>query len=106
MAKEIKFTEEELKSLSDLAQGYQTTQAAFGQLRVQKILLQQQSEGLEEAEIKLEADYTSLQDNERDIVKQLNEKYGPGSLDPQTGVFTPAPRPQPAEETEETPAEQ
>ena len=86
---EIKFTEEELKSLSDLAQGYQTTQAAFGQLRVQKILLQQQSEGLEEAEIKLEADYTSLQDNERDIVKQLNEKYGPGSLDPQTGVFTP-----------------
>ena len=89
MAKEIKFTEEELKSLSDLAQGYQTTQAAFGQLRVQKILLQQQSEGLEEAEIKLEADYISLQDNERDIVKQLNEKYGPGSLDPQTGVFTP-----------------
>ena len=89
MAKEIKFTEEELKSLSDLAQGYQTTQAAFGQLRVQKILLQQQSEGLEEAEIKLEADYTSLQDNERDIVKQLNEKYGPGSLDPHTGVFTP-----------------
>ena len=89
MAKEIKFTEEELKSLSDLAQGYQTTQAAFGQLRVQKILLQQQSEGLEEAEIKLQADYTSLQDNERDIVKQLNEKYGPGSLDPQTGVFTP-----------------
>ena len=89
MAKEIKFTEEELKSLSDLAQGYQTTQAAFGQLRVQKILLQQQSEGLEEAEIKLEADYTSLQDNERDIVKHLNEKYGPGSLDPQTGVFTP-----------------
>ena len=76
MAKEIKFTEEELKSLSDLAQGYQTTQAAFGQLRVQKILLQQQSEGLEEAEIKLEADYTSLQDNEREIVKQLNEKYG------------------------------
>ena len=106
MAKEIKFTEEELKSLSDLAQGYQTTQAAFGQLRVQKILLQQQSEGLEEAEIKLEADYISLQDNERDIVKQLNEKYGPGSLDPQTGVFTPAPQPTQAEETEETPAEQ
>ena len=75
--------------MSDLAQGYQTTQAAFGQLRVQKILLQQQSEGLEEAEIKLETDYISLQESERDIVKQLNEKYGPGTLDPQTGVFTP-----------------
>ena len=89
MAKEIKFTAEELKSLSDLAQGYQTPQAAFGQLRVQKILLQQQHEGLEEAEVKLEADYIDLQKSERDIVKQLNEKYGPGTLDPQTGVFTP-----------------
>ena len=29
MTKEIKFSEEELKSLSELAQGYQTTQAAF-----------------------------------------------------------------------------
>ena len=89
MAKEIKFSDDELKSLSDLAQGYQTTQAAFGQLRVQKILLAQQQDGLEEAEVKLEADYISLQESERDIVKQLNEKYGPGTLDPQTGVFTP-----------------
>ena len=89
MAKEIKFSDDELKSLSDLAQGYQTTQAAFGQLRVQKILLAQQQDGLEAAEVKLEADYISLQESERDIVKQLNEKYGPGTLDPQTGVFTP-----------------
>tara|TARA_B100001564_G_scaffold66930_1_gene52721 strand:+ start:778 stop:1086 length:309 start_codon:yes stop_codon:yes gene_type:complete len=89
MAKETKFSDDELKSLSDLAQGYQTTQAAFGQLRVQKILLAQQQDGLEEAEVKLEADYITLQENERKIVKQLNEKYGPGSLDPQTGVFTP-----------------
>ena len=89
MAKDIKITEDEIKSLGDLSVNYQRVQTSFGQLRVQKILLQQQSEGLEEAEIKLEADYTSLQDNERDIVKQLNEKYGPGSLDPQTGVFTP-----------------
>ena len=79
MAKEIKFSEEELKSLSELAQGYQTTQAAFGQLRVQKILLSQQHEGLEEAEV--------------------NDKYGPGSLDPQTGVFTPIETEESAEET-------
>ena len=89
MAKEIKFTEEELKSLSDLAQGYQTTPAAFGQLRGQKILLSQQHEGLEEAEVKLESDYITLQEKERVLVKELNDKYGPGSLDPQTGVFTP-----------------
>ena len=89
MAKEIKFTEDEIKSLGDLSVNYQRVQTSFGQLRVQKISLQQQSEGLEEAEIKLETDYISLQESERDIVKQLNEKYGPGTLDPQTGVFTP-----------------
>ena len=101
MAKEIKFSEEELKSLSELAQGYQTTQAAFGQLRVQKILLSQQHAGLEEAEVQLESDYITLQDKERGLVKELNDKYGPGSLDPQTGVFTPVPEPETEEESSE-----
>ena len=103
MADEIKFSEEELKSLSELSQGYQNIQTAFGQVRVQKILAVQQMDALEEAEVNLESDYSDLQQKERDLVAELNEKYGPGSLDPQTGVFTPAPQPQPAEET---PAEQ
>jgi len=101
MAKEIKFTDKELESLSGLAQGYQTTQAAFGQLRVQKILLSQQHNGLEEAEVQLESDYNSLQEKERGLVKDLNEKYGPGSLDPQTGVFTPIETEESVEETSE-----
>ena len=91
MADEIKFTDEELKSLSELSQGYQNIQSAFGQLRVQKILLEQQKESLEEAEVKMEADYAENQQKERDLVKELNEKYGPGQLDPQSGVFTPTP---------------
>jgi len=106
MADEIKFSEEELKSLSELSQGYQNIQTAFGQVRVQKILAQQQLDSLEEAEVNMESDYSDLQQKERDLVAQLNEKYGPGSLDPQTGVFTPAPQPQEAEKSEETPAEQ
>ena len=91
MAEEIKFTDEELKSLSELSQGYQNIQSAFGQLRVQKILLEQQKESLEEAEVKMEADYAENQQKERDLVKELNDKYGPGQLDPQSGVFTPTP---------------
>ena len=92
MAEEIKFTDEELKSLSELSQGYQNIQSAFGQMRVQKILLEQQKDGLEEAEVKMEADYSENQQKERDLVKELNEKYGPGQLDPKTGVFTPVPQ--------------
>ena len=98
MADEIKFTDEELKSLSELSQGYQNIQTGFGQLRVQKILLEQQGESLEEAEVKMEADYKDLQGTERDLVKELNEKYGPGQLDPATGVFTPTPQEEAAEE--------
>ena len=103
MADEIKFTDEELKSLQDLSQSYQNIQASFGQLKVQKILNQQQSEALEEAEVKMDADYKDIQDNERKLVEELNEKYGPGQLDPQTGVFTPAPpQEEAAEEVEQS----
>jgi len=100
MADEIKFTDEELKSLSDLSQSYQSIQASFGQIRVQKILAEQQAEALEEAEVKMEADYKEMQDTERELVQQLNEKYGPGQLDPQTGVFTPVPQEEAAAEEE------
>ena len=102
MADEIKFTDEELKSLSDLSQSYQSIQASFGQIRVQKILAEQQADALDEAEVKMEADYKDMQDNERKLVEELNEKYGPGQLDPETGVFTPVPQEEAAEEVEES----
>ena len=102
MAEEIKFTDEELKSLSELSQGYQDIQNAFGQLKVQKLLLEQQRDGLEEAEVKMEADYAENQQKERDLVKELNDKYGPGQLDPASGVFTPTPKEEEAEEVKES----
>ena len=85
---DTKFTEEELKSLSDLQSAYQQKQLQFGQLKVQKLLLQQQLEAVEQSEAQLEVDYAGVQENERKIVKELNDKYGPGNLDPATGVFT------------------
>ena len=86
---EIKFSDEELTSLRELQEGYQEKSAQFGQLKVQKLLIQQQLDALEETEIQFESDYSDLQKQEQEIVKQLNEKYGPGNLDPTTGVFTP-----------------
>jgi hypothetical protein len=74
----------------ELQEGYTEKQAQFGQLKVQKLLVQQQLDALESTETQFESDYSDLQKQEQDIVKQLNEKYGPGSLDPTTGVFTPA----------------
>ena len=88
MAKEVKFTDDELKQLQGLQTSYQEKQLQFGQLKVQRILQQQQSDALEEAEVQLEEEYKGVQETERSLVKQLNEKYGPGSLNPETGVFT------------------
>ena len=96
---ETKFSEEELTSLRNLQDGYSEKSAQFGQLKVQKLLVQQQLDALESTEVQMESDYASLQQQEQDLVKQLNEKYGPGSLDPATGVFTPIPK---TEETSET----
>ena len=97
---ETKFTEDELKSLSDLQSSYQQKQLQFGQLRVQKLLVKQQLNSIDEAEAKLEVEYAEVQETERTLVKSLNDKYGPGNLDPATGVFTPAP--QESEQTSET----
>jgi len=88
-SKEVKFTDDELKSLQGLQTSYQEKQNVLGQLAVQKILLNQQLEALEVREVEVETEYQTTQQEERDIVKTLNDKYGPGQLDPATGVFTP-----------------
>jgi hypothetical protein len=96
---ETKFTEDELKSLQELQNSYQGKQLQFGQLRVQRLLVQQQLDSIDDTEAKLEVEYSEVQETERKLVADLNKKYGPGNLDPATGVFTPAPA---AEETSET----
>jgi predicted nucleic acid-binding Zn-ribbon protein len=89
-SKELKFTDDELQSLQALQTGYQEKQSALGQLAVQRILLNQQLEALETRTVEIETEYKTVQQEEQDIVKTLNEKYGPGQLDPTTGVFTPS----------------
>ena len=96
---ETKFSEEELKSLQDLQTSYQQKQLQFGQLEVQRLLVSQQLEQLDSNKVQLEVDYGKVQETERKLVQSLNDKYGPGNLDPTTGVFTPIPA---AEETSET----
>ena len=99
---EIKFSEEELKELGELQQSYQEKQGILGQLAVQKILIEQQVEAIDNRHAEVEGEYEEVQQTERDLVQKLNEKYGPGQLDPQSGVFTPIPQEEaPAEESPE-----
>ena len=99
MAEDIKFTEDEMTSLKQLQEDYTTKQEQLGQISVQRILLNQQIDSLEQRQEQLEKEYVEVQQREQSLVKTLNDKYGQGQLDPKTGIFTPAPK------QEEAPAE-
>lgn len=88
---ETKFTEEELASLREVQSKYQAIQMKFGALTMQKLAHDKQAEALADSEDSLMGELENLQTSEKEIAKSLNEKYGAGQLDPQTGVFTPTP---------------
>ena len=84
MSEEIKFTEEELKSLGDLQQSYQRITNSYGQIALAK-------HNLDEQETAVKEEFVKTRQQEQTLLNQITEKYGPGQLNPQTGVFTPAP---------------
>ena len=82
MPKEVKFTEEELKQVQDIQNKYISIQNQFGQLKLTQINLDNQEIDLEEA-------LKNLQTEEKKFLDLTTEKYGQGTLNPETGVFTP-----------------
>ena len=52
--------------------------------------LEKQQEVLEDEEFKLHEELETVRTEEQEVLTGITEKYGPGSLDPQTGVFTPS----------------
>ena len=82
MPKEVKFNEEELKQVQNIRQSYLNIQQSFGQLKLAQVRLDEQ-------EIELEESLKSIQDNENKFLDGITKKYGDGSLNPETGVFTP-----------------
>ena len=83
MAEGIKFSDVELKSISEIRTAYAEITNRFGQIELTKYNLQKQ---VEQAEI----DFESVKVKEQEILQSITKKYGPGTLDPNTGVFTPS----------------
>ena len=88
-SKQIKFTDEEIKSLQDLQTSYTNVRSSFGDLEIQRIQTEQRLEQIHNEKLRLETEYSKLNMSEQTLVNDLNEKYGPGNLDPTSGVFTP-----------------
>jgi hypothetical protein len=86
---EIKFTQEEVDSLQQLRTNYASIESMFGKLEVARLQLEKQAENIDSEKLRLETEYAEVQKQERSLGEQLNEKYGAGNLNPETGVFTP-----------------
>ena len=82
MPEEVKFTEEEMSQVQGIQQNYANIQNQFGQLKMAQIRLDEQ-------EIDLENSLKSIQEEEKKFLEGITEKYGEGSLNSETGVFTP-----------------
>jgi hypothetical protein len=77
-----KFTEEELNSLKIIQAKSQNATLKFGQLYLNKLRL-------EEQETLLKNHVKEIEQEETKIAQQLSDKYGKGSIDIETGEFTP-----------------
>jgi hypothetical protein len=66
-----------------------SVQNQFGQLKMAQLRLDQQQDSLLEENEKLEKTLKDVQDKERKFLDGITEKYGQGTLNPETGVFTP-----------------
>lgn len=89
MADDNKFTDDELKQINTIADTYSQLQTELGNLGVQKILVDERIQAIQEREEAIRGEWKTNQTTEKELVKTLSEKYGEGTLDPKTGEFTP-----------------
>ena len=76
-----KFTEEELKDLKNLQSEMDSITISFGQVAIQREMLEAQ-------EKLLKSNFVKLKTQEAELAKSLSDKYGKGTLDIESGEFT------------------
>ena len=88
MAEDTKFTEDEMKTIQGIQDSYFEVQTDFGKLNLAKIKLEQQFGDLDVADDDLTKKFIDIQEEEKKFLNDITKKYGEGSLNPETGVFT------------------
>jgi len=92
MSEEIgkEFEQQDIESVKNLQSSYASTTAQIGQVEVELHLLTKKLEELSSFRKSLFQQYEDLQNQERELVNTLNEKYGDGVLDLESGRFIPS----------------
>ena len=87
---EQEFSQEDIVTVKDLQSSYATTTAQIGQVEIELHLLNKRLDQMRELRESLFTKYNDLQTQESELVKSLNEKYGDGVLDLDSGKFIPS----------------
>ena len=90
MSENQKFTQDELAKIVELREQNAQKVTEFGQVELELLLANQRIEALQDAKNKLQEDYVELQNKESNLIKELNNKYGAGTVDIASGEFIPA----------------
>ena len=81
MSEQIKLSKEEVQTLSQLQSDQQTLINSFGEVEMRIQLAEIKKDSLVEA-------LTSLKNKEEEVGKMLQDKYGNGTIDLESGIFT------------------
>jgi hypothetical protein len=82
-------TESELNALRELREKYALSTTQFGQLKIEKRLIEKELDRLNRLEEDFERQYDAIIESEVALVKQIEDVYGQGNVDLETGIFTP-----------------
>jgi hypothetical protein len=86
MVEQIKFTDEEIAEINKLREEFTQIFIQLGQISLDR---KTKMNELDVLESQLVESHSKLIEREEIIFKSLNEKYGDGDYDPNTGIFTP-----------------
>ena len=81
------FEQQDIESVKLLQSEYATNTAQIGQVEVELHLLKKRLDEIENIRTELFDKYESLQQKEKELVESLNQKYGDGVLDLDSGRF-------------------
>lgn len=84
------FEQQDVDAVKILQSDYATNTAQIGQVEVELHLLKKRLDEIQNLRVELFKNYESLQEKEKELVQSLNEKYGDGVLDLDTGRFIPS----------------
>ena len=89
MENQIKFSEDELNKIKTIRDNNTAIVLDLGQNELETFSLATRLKELETEKQKLQSNYLQLRQDERNLIQELNTKYGSGTVDIESGVFIP-----------------